>query len=369
MKIVLLSGASSIHTIRWANGLSMAGHDVHLISQHEPKDHLLSAVKLYLFPFRGELGYFLMVPEVRRIIKKLKPDIINAHYASGYGTTARLINIKPLVLSVWGSDVYDFPYKSPIHAWLVRKNLRAANTIASTSYCMADQTRKVLGDLKIDIPITPFGVDMSAYKNAVKLTVNNDRLVIGTVKTMADKYGIDILIQAFALLKNKLVRTHPEVAEKLELRLVGGGPKLDELKKLADTLGILKVTTFVGQVPHEIVPEELAKMDIYVALSRLDSESFGVAIIEAGAAYRPVVVSDVGGLPEVVINHETGIVVPRENPEAAAEALEKLVLDPSLRIEMGVSGKTHVQEAYNWDACVKTMEQVFKQTLDSYNGC
>lgn len=368
MKIVILSGASSIHTIRWANGLSESGHEVHLISQHVPKDSLLSSVKLYLFPFRGEIGYFLMVPEVRRIIKKLKPDIINAHYASGYGTTARLVNIKPLVLSVWGSDVYDFPYKSPIHSWLVRKNLRAANTIASTSYCMADQTRKVLGDTELIIPITPFGVDMSLYKDAEKLEINDSRLVVGTVKTMADKYGIDVLIRAFALLKHKLMHTHPNVAQILQLRLVGGGPKTDELKNLVSTLGISDVTTFVGQVPHELVPEELAKIDIYVALSRLDSESFGVAIIEAGAAYRPVVVSDVGGLPEVVINNQTGMVVPRENPEAAAEALEKLVLNPNLRIEMGVAGKAHVQEAYNWDICVKTMEQVFKQTLDSYNG-
>ena len=69
-------------------------------------------------------------------------------------------------------------------------------------------------------------------------------------------------------------------------------------------------------MPHTSVPQELARLDIYVALSRMDSESFGVAIIEAGVAGRPVVVSDAGGLPEVTIDGVTGLVVPREDPSA-----------------------------------------------------
>src|SRR5690606_5953700 len=106
---------------------------------------------------------------------------------------------RPFVLSVWGSDVYGFPYKSPLHRWLVRKNLMAADVVASTSYCMAEQTRSIAPELK-EIPITPFGVDMQAYVSAEALAENNDQLVIGTVKTMASTYGIDTLIEAFALL-------------------------------------------------------------------------------------------------------------------------------------------------------------------------
>src|SRR5699024_6321216 len=109
------------------------------------------------------------------------------------------------------------------------------------------------------------------------------------------------------------------LAEKLELRLVGNGPQQEEYQQLSAKLGLGSKVYFVGRVPHQDVPNELAKLDVYVALSRLDSESFGVAIIEAGAARRPVVVSDAGGLPEVTLDGITGLVVPRENPQAAAD--------------------------------------------------
>jgi glycosyltransferase involved in cell wall biosynthesis len=116
-------------------------------------------------------------------------------------------------------------------------------------------------------------------------------------------------------------------------------------------------------VPHTEVPNELAKIDIYVALSRMDSESFGVAIIEASAAGRPVVVSDAGGLPEVAVEGKTGFVVPRENPVAAAGALERLIFDPELRHKMGVAGQQHVAENYSWDVCIMKMVEMYESTI------
>ncbi|EKO3697821.1 glycosyltransferase [Vibrio metschnikovii] len=361
MKIVLLSGASSIHTVRWANGLSSVGHEVHVITQHPIVDPFESNVNLHVFPYRGVFGYFTMVPAVRKFLREIKPDIVNAHYASGYATTARLVGYRPWVLSVWGSDVYDFPHKSPLHKWLVKKNLRAADQVASTSFCMADETRTLTPEL-IDISITPFGVDLNAYANLnLEATEQKPKLVIGTVKTMEPKYGIDTLIEAYALLLKSL-KAKPDLdAPELELRLVGGGEQTIELQALAQRLGVAESVNFVGRVPHTEVPQELAKLDIYVALSR--SESFGVAIIEAGAAGRPVVVSDAGGLPEVTVKDKTGFVVPRENPQAAAIALEKLVLDAELRHRMGCAGQTHVAKQYSWDACIEKMLGVYTDII------
>lgn len=363
MKIALISAASSIHTARWANGLKSTGCEVHVISQHPQTEQFDDGVNLHVFPYRGSIGYFLMAPKVRKLLKRIKPDVVNAHYASGYGTTARLANVRPFVLSVWGSDVYDFPYKSPLHKWLVRKNLMAADVVASTSHCMAEQTRSIAPELK-EIPVTPFGVDMQAYSNAEGLAANNDKLVIGTVKSMASKYGIDTLIEAFALLVRKLADTQPELARYVQLRLVGGGPQMDEYKNLATRLDLADKVEFVGRVPHQEVPRELAKLDVYVALSRLDSESFGVAIIEAGAARRPVVVSDAGGLPEVTLDGVTGLVVPRENPQAASDAIEKLVLSPEMRVRMGEAGRKHVSDTYSWDVCVNTMVKVLESAAN-----
>ncbi|MBE0440395.1 MAG: glycosyltransferase [Gammaproteobacteria bacterium] len=363
LKIALLSGASSIHTVRWANGLSSDGHEVHVITQQPIVDPFDSAVKVHLFPFRGAFGYFTMVPAVRRLLRKIKPDIVNAHYASGYGTTARLVDYHPWVLSVWGSDVYDFPHKSPLHRWLVKKNLRAADQVASTSYCMADETRSLTPELA-DIAITPFGVDLNAYAGLKpEVAEQKPKLVIGTVKTMKPKYGVDTLVEAYALLLKSL-KAKPELnTPDLELRLVGGGEQTAELQALAQRFGVAESVNFVGRVPHTEVPQELAKLDIYVALSRLDSESFGVAIIEAGAAGRPVVVSDAGGLPEVTVEGKTGFVVPREDPQAAADALKKLVLDAELRHRMGVAGQLHVAKHYSWDACIETMLGVYDKTV------
>lgn len=365
MKIALLSGASSIHTIRWANGLNAAGHEVHVISQHESRDRLDKGVTLHQFSFRGTLGYFIMVPAVKKLLKELQPNIVNAHYASGYATTARLAGHRPWLLSVWGSDVYDFPYKSRLHKWLVKGNLLAADAVASTSNCMAVQTRSLAPGLGA-IAITPFGVDMSAYE-AIEPAAAQARqpLIIGTVKTMASKYGIDTLIEAFALLLKQLGEKHPDLPVNIQLRLVGGGPQTEAYKALATQLGIAEKVKFIGHVPHEQVPQELAKLDIYVALSRLDSESFGVAIIEASAAGRPVVVSDAGGLPEVTLHNKTGLVVPRENPQAAADAIQRLVLDRLLRFRFGLAGKQHVAKNYSWPACVQKMLDVFHQVIEN----
>lgn len=365
LKISLLSAASSIHTIRWANGLNDAGHKVHIISQHEPLEQLNDGIVLHQFPFRNTLGYFTMVPKIKKLLKQIQPDIINAHYASGYATTARLANVHPFVLSVWGSDVYDFPYKSPLHKWLIRKNILAADTVVSTSYCMAEQTRSLVPELS-NIPITPFGVDMSSYKHIQPILTHNQHLTIGTVKTMAETYGVDTLIHAFAILKNKLNNTNQQLAKKIRLRLVGSGPQTEELKQLTTNLGLESKVDFVGRVPHQEVPNELAKLDIYIALSR--RESFGVAIIEAGAAGRPVVVSDAGGLPEVTLDGITGLVVPKENPQAAADAIEKLVLNPQLRLLMGQAGREHVSTTYSWDTCIANMIQVFENTIQKYHN-
>src|SRR5690606_8160176 len=118
-----------IHTIRWANGFSEAGLKVHLITQHTLIEPVHSDVEVTQFPFRGNVGYFLMAPRVRAILKATKPDLLNAHYASGYGTTARLSGFRPLALSVWGSDVYDMPRQSFLHRRLLVGNLKSADSV------------------------------------------------------------------------------------------------------------------------------------------------------------------------------------------------------------------------------------------------
>lgn len=353
MRIALLSPASNIHTRRWANGLAERGLDVHLISIHDAMEGYRPEVTIHRLPGTGCLGYFIAAPALQRLISNLHPDLVNAHYASGYGTLARLAGCHPLLLSVWGSDVYDFPAASRIHRWWLKSNIAAADALASTSHSMALHTKRFTKPEQ-PIAITPFGIDVERFSSSQRN--QDDKIRIGTIKTLLPKYGIDVLLQAFAHLK-KILPDEP--SKRLILDIVGEGKQHSQLESLSEELGIAADTSFSGRIPHEAVPARLSCFDVYVALSRLDSESFGVAILEAGACGVPVVVSDVSGLSEVVVNNETGFVVPRENPRAAAEAIAKLITDPSLRARMGQAARKHVIAKYTWEHSLDLMIEAY----------
>jgi L-malate glycosyltransferase len=353
IRVLLLSNGASIHTIRWANSIAARpGHEVHLVTQQPASEELSSSVAVHAAPVRGDLGYFVNASFVRRAVHEIRPDLMHAHYVSGYGTLARLSRFKPLVLSVWGADIYDFPVKSKIHSWLIRRNLSSANWVLSTSHAMATEIAKYTTN---QVYVTPFGVDLEQFHpRKVESIFGHDDIVIGTVKTLEKKYGVEFLLRAFSLLRNKHARLP------LKLLIVGGGSQEAFLKRLACELGISNDTVFAGAVSHAEVPRYQNMLSISVSLSVMDSESFGVAVIEASACGKPVVVTDVGGLPEVVENGVTGFVVEPRNPMQAADAIETLVLDKLLCKRMGEAGLKRVRNLYDWNNNVSTM-------LDIYN--
>lgn len=357
MRLALLAKRESIHTVRWVNALAARGHDVHLISALSSGEPLDERVTFHVLPIRPPAGFLLNVLALRSLLARIQPDVLNTHYASGYGTLARLSGFHPNVLSVWGSDVYDFPYKSPLHRRAIVDNLRAADWICSTSEVMAAQTRSLRAVDRLSV--IPFGIDIERFRPM--MWPDDGTIVVGTVKSLADKYGIDVLIRAFAIARELLAASAPELADRLRLSIVGTGPAEASLKALSQELGLAKVVRFAGAVPHSEVPAALATMDVFAALSRLDSESFGVAILEASACGLPVVVSDAGGLPEVVVDGKSGFVVPREDPTAAAMALIELIEHETVREEMGTFGRQHVVNNYSWDHCVGLAEEVYRQ--------
>lgn len=359
MKIAFLAGYNVIHTVRWVNSLAEHGHEVHLLSLHRGQEKLHPKVKKVVFPFPPPYGYYLNVPFLRYYLSRVKPDVLNAHYASGYGTLGRLSCYQPYVLSVWGSDVYDFPQYSARNRNLVVKNLKSADVVCSTSHAMAKFTRGLCPDLE-DISITPFGVDIDTFSPPIH-PPKSDYITIGTVKKLEKKYGIDVLLRSFAVMREKVALQSQALADQLRLLIVGGGSEEENLIKMAKDLKISDVTCFSGVVPYNKVPSMLNQMDVYVALSRLDSESFGVAIIEASACGIPVVVSDVDGPCEVVNNHETGIIVPREDVSISAAALQSLVEGSALRLRLGQAGRAHVVENYDWDKSVLILDDIYQK--------
>jgi L-malate glycosyltransferase len=353
IKVACLASADSIHTVRWVNEMTRWGHQVHLITMLPPAEHnsIDNAVEIHLLPFPAPTGYFLNKWQLKRLLKRIKPDLLHTHYASGYGTLSRLSDFHPTLLSVWGSDVFVFPYQAKWKEKILRLNLAAADYIASTSHIMKQQTEKFVAP-KHPITITPFGVDCEKFKlfNEFK---NSDEFIVGTVKGLEENYGIEYLIRAFAILKKNY-----QGAKQLKLLIAGIGSLENQLKTLTAELGIANETEFLGYVPNSDVPKILNRFSVSVCVSV--SESFGVAVIEASSCGIPVVVSDVGGLPEIVKNNETGFIVDSKNPEATASAIMKLIEDPELKKRMGTAGRNYVLKNYEWNENASRMKKLYQ---------
>lgn len=355
MRIAMLASGSNIHTVRWANALADRGLEIHLFSMHQFSSQLSGSVTQSSLRFAAPFGYLVNASEIRSRLNELSPDLLHTHYASGYGTLGRLSGFHPQILSVWGSDVFLFPKKSPIHRMLVKGNLANAEVVCSTGHVMARITRKICGDIK-DLQVTSFGVDIEAFRPTQKRS-DVDPIVVGTVKTLEWVYGIDVLIQAFAESRLRVALVDENASRRMRLLIAGVGSKLTALKQLAERCGVSAVTAFVGAIAHADVPTCLSGMDVFCALSR--SESFGVAVLEASACGVPVVVSDVGGLPEVVVDGVTGRLVKSEDVVMAADAISQLVLNPLLRGTMGSAARRHVMENYDWRDSVAKLEDVY----------
>jgi glycosyltransferase involved in cell wall biosynthesis len=208
-----------------------------------------------------------------------------------------------------------------------------------------------------EITIIPFGIDTDRFYpknfNEVK---NRNEIVIGTIKTLEKRYGIEYLIKGFSLVKEKF----PQLS--LKLLIVGGGTQLKYLQNLVKDLHIENVTRFTGYINHDDIQTYHDMLDIYVAVSL--QESFGVAVLEASACGKPVVVSNVGGLPEVVDDSESGFIVEAKNPEELADAFSKLICDYELRIEMGKKGRNKVLKEYDWKESIKKMISVYNNLIN-----
>ncbi len=362
LKVALLGASQSIHTVRWANGLSERGHDVHLLSLDPPSADISPTVRQYQLPYGAPFGYLLADRRARRLLSRIKPDLLNTHYATGYGLLARRSGFAPNLLSAWGSDIYDFPEKSCWHHRALSKNLNRATVLGATSHAMATKMRALS---EKPVFVTPFGIDEHQFSPRI-VRCPSDRIVIGTVKTLEALYGIDTLIHAFAKLKTRLAASNGDLASRLMLRIYGGGSQRPMLTDMAANLGLNDCVELKGQIPHSEVPAALDELDIYVALSRRDS--FGVAILEACSSGLPVVVSDADGPAEVVLDGVTGFVVPIDDADAASQRLETLVLNPQLRATMGTAGRQRVREMYSWEHSLDLMLDAYQETLRIHRG-
>ncbi len=364
MKIFMLGDGGSSHIQKWVSGLALHNVEVGLFSLHHFDETIYKGVKGFsslnnpdsrkASSFFSKLSYLKNTGALKKQLVNYKPDILHAHYATSYGLLAAKTKFHPLVISVWGSDVYDFPKGSILHKKLLKSVLSKADVICSTSHCMKEETAKYLTK---KTEVVPFGVDTHLFVPGNNDFSSKKEITIGIIKSLEKKYGIDFLIKAF----HETVKINPE--KKLKLLIVGEGSKKAEYQKLCSTLGISDKVTFTGRVNHSEVAKYHHQIDIFVSLSTLDSESFGVSLAEAMACGKPVVASDAAGFKEVLGGENCGILVPKNTFKEAALAINQYLQNPQKAIETGINARKRVLENYDWEKNLEQMVTIYRALL------
>lgn len=188
------------------------------------------------------------------------------------------------------------------------------------------------------------GVDPKRFQNTKP--ASRAEPVIGFVGTLKPWHGVQSLLDAFALLRQRGTRAR--------LSIVGDGPEFGNIHQWLENRDLLPYTDFSGAVEPSLIPHFLAKMDIGVApYPELQNFYFSpLKIYEYMAAGLPVITTCVGHLPDIITHEKTGLLVPPDDPQALSAALERLLDDDALRLSLGQAGRTEVERSHSWQNVV-----------------
>lgn len=364
MKILLLSDTYSEHTEKWALGLAGKNVEIGIFSFNKASynwyDH--KNITVFYEPKAGinaesiftKLLYLKYINILKKNIKQFQPDILHAHYATSYGLVGALSGFHPFILSVWGADVYDFPMRSKFHKKIFQYNLKKADRILSTSNIMKEEISKYTSK---EVIVTPFGVDVEKFKKKDYPGKNKNVIHIGTIKPIEEKYGIIYIIEAAKL----VIDRNPDRSYKFYL--IGDGSDLNFYKNIINSKNLETYFEVTGRIPFAEISNYHNLMDIFLNVSIDDSESFGVATVEAMACEKPVIVTNVGGLMEVVDRGKFGIVIPKKDANALADAIDKLIMDPEGTVQLGQRARQNVLDRYNWNENLEKMITIYNASI------
>ena len=298
MRICYIAPAESIHTQQFVNYFAERGHEVHLISSRfmngydsrvemHPLVRLIPKVwKVSKYP-SGIICLF----QVRQLINRIKPDIVDAHYISFYAYAGVISGFHPLILTAWGSDILIAPKQNPVRRFFVKQALRRADYMVCRAPFFKEEMEK-LGADPDKIAVILIGIDTERFKPAQKKEGLRRRLgmadsspVVISTRSLAPIYDVETLIKAAPLVLKEIPQARFVIA--------GRGEQRNYLESLANRLGVSDSVRFIGWIPYNQIPQYLASSDVYISTSLSDSEA--KSLQEAMACGLAPVVTSIPG--------------------------------------------------------------------------
>jgi glycosyltransferase involved in cell wall biosynthesis len=353
MKVLLIVNAHYVHGRRWAAGLARAGVEVVVFSRKAAPIHGARLIRNDVppwAPWRARSWVERKRGLLRRVLREVKPDVVNVQAVGPYSVFPEDLDGVPLVVSTTGSDV--IPLKRETHDKVERKRaiLNAADRVVASSRYLAQATCRYAGWSDPRVLVNFWGVDLHAFTPPRR---PSEEPVVGFVKALRPHYGPDVLLEAFAQVRNAV----PDA----RLRMAGCGDMEPSLKKRAGELGIASHVEWVGLVDYARVPGLFARMSVSAMPST--HEALGMAALESQAMKVPVVASQIGGLPETVLHEETGILVPPRDLEALAEGIVRILSDRQWRRELGERGRQYVEQHFDWSDTLDRMVGIYEEVM------
>lgn len=313
--------------------------------------------KSYYGGLFGKISYIFQAVRAAEKIHSNQPfSAIWGMMASYAGIAALIFKLRhpgvPFLLTLQeGDSEAHILRKVGIFYLFWRKIFKKADHIQVISRYLADFARRHGATCPIEI--NPNGVDLEMYPTAKAEHEKGDFFEVITTSRLVKKNGIDILIRAIAATDDPSI----------ELKILGSGPDDEELKILADSLGIAKRVEFLGSADPDLIPSYLAKADLFARPSR--SEGLGNSFLEAMAAGLPVIGTNVGGIPDFLTDGVTGLFAKVEDAKDLADKIIRLKKDKSLRERVAQGGQRMVRAEYSWDIIASKMKLLFKKLCAS----
>jgi glycosyltransferase involved in cell wall biosynthesis len=289
---------------------------------------------------------------IHKSILKLQPDLIHYDF-SGY----TVLYLQSLLKR------HPLPYLTAVHGKLPADLCQPGSTI-SRLFEKADWvttiSQNVMKDVQSLIPpireksTTIHGFADFATSKALPLPAGKP-LILGIGRLEHEK-GFDVLISAAKRLADSDFD--------FDIKLLGEGSQRQVLQEQVLELGLENHVQFMGQINHADLTEWIAQAKLVVIPTR-GHEAFGIAAAEAGLLGRPVIASRLGGLPEVIEDGKTGLLVPEENPAALAETIKQLLNDPERVERMGQSAHKRIQAQFTLSRYVEAFDKLYQQIVSA----